>query len=69
MFGTSNQNGIYYCWNGRWNWNWRRSGIIAKVAKEMDLLTVGIVTIPFSFEGKMRNEQAQKGIAKITRAY
>ncbi len=39
--------------------------IIAKVAKEMDLLTVGIVTIPFSFEGKMRNEQAQKGIAKI----
>ena len=39
--------------------------IIAKVAKEMDLLTVGIVTIPFSFEGKMRNEQAQKGITKI----
>ena len=39
--------------------------IIAKVAKEMDLLTVGIVTIPFSFEGKMRNEQAQKGIAKL----
>ena len=39
--------------------------IIAKVAKEMDLLTVGIVTIPFSFEGKMRNEQAQKGIEKI----
>lgn len=39
--------------------------IIAKVAKEMDLLTVGIVTIPFSFEGKMRNEQAQRGIAKI----
>ena len=28
--------------------------IIAKIAKEMDLLTVGIVTIPFSFEGKMR---------------
>ncbi len=39
--------------------------IIAKVAKEMDLLTVGIVTIPFSFEGKMRNEQAQKGIEKL----
>lgn len=39
--------------------------IIAKVAKEMDLLTVGIVTIPFSFEGKMRNEQAQRGIEKL----
>ena len=39
--------------------------IIAKVAKELDLLTVGIVTIPFSFEGKMRNEQAQKGIQKL----
>ncbi|MET2983848.1 cell division protein FtsZ [Aureibaculum conchae] len=41
--------------------------IIAKAAKEMDLLTVGIVTIPFSFEGKMRNEQAQKGIEKLSK--
>ena len=39
--------------------------IIAKVARELDLLTIGIVTTPFSFEGKMRNEQAQKGIEKI----
>jgi len=41
--------------------------VIAKIAKEMDLLTVGIVTIPFSFEGKMRNDQAQKGIAKLSK--
>lgn len=41
--------------------------IIAKVAKELDLLTVGIVTIPFSFEGKMRNDQAQKGIEKLSK--
>lgn len=41
--------------------------IIAKAAKEMDLLTVGIVTIPFSFEGKMRNEQAQQGIEKLSK--
>ncbi|MCK0132612.1 cell division protein FtsZ [Flavobacteriaceae bacterium F08102] len=41
--------------------------VIAKLAKEMDLLTVGIVTIPFSFEGKMRNDQAQKGIAKLSK--
>ncbi len=39
--------------------------VIAKIAKEMNLLTVGIVTIPFSFEGKMRNVQAQKGIEKL----
>ena len=39
--------------------------VIAKMAKEMDILTVGIVTIPFQFEGKMRNEQAQQGIEKL----
>jgi cell division protein FtsZ len=39
--------------------------IIAKAARELDLLTIGIVTIPFSFEGKTRNEQAQKGIEKL----
>lgn len=39
--------------------------IIAKVAKEMDILTVGIVTIPFQFEGAMRNKQAQVGIEKL----
>lgn len=39
--------------------------IIAKMAKDMDILTVGIVTIPFLFEGKTRNEQAQIGIEKL----
>jgi len=39
--------------------------VIARIARELDLLTIGIVTIPFSFEGKMRNEQAQKGIDKL----
>lgn len=39
--------------------------VIAKIAKGLDILTVGIVTTPFSFEGKMRNEQAQKGIEKL----
>jgi len=36
--------------------------VIAQMAKEMDILTVGIVTMPFSFEGKIRNDQAQVGI-------
>ncbi len=39
--------------------------VIAKMAREMDILTVGIVTTPFSFEGKSRNEQAQKGIENL----
>ncbi|RIV73968.1 cell division protein FtsZ [Flagellimonas aequoris] len=39
--------------------------ILAKLAKEMDVLTVGIVTIPFQFEGAMRNKQAQLGIEKL----
>mgnify|MGYP005991492399 CR=1 FL=1 len=36
--------------------------IIAKIAKDMDILTVGIVTMPFQFEGRMRSNQAQIGI-------
>ena len=40
--------------------------VIAKMAKEMGLLTVAIVTTPFSFEGKTRNEQAQEGIKKLS---
>ncbi len=39
--------------------------IIAKIAKELGLLTVGIVTMPFEFEGKSRNFQAQKGISAL----
>ncbi len=39
--------------------------IIAKMAKEMDILTVGIVTIPFQFEGKIRNDQAQIGVENL----
>ena len=39
--------------------------IIAKIAKELSLLTVGIVTMPFEFEGKSRITQAQKGIEKL----
>jgi len=39
--------------------------IIAQMAKEMDILTVGIVTMPFQFEGKLRLEQAEKGLENI----
>ena len=39
--------------------------IIAQMAREMNILTVGIVTTPFSFEGKLRNDHAQAGIEKL----
>jgi len=39
--------------------------IIAKVAKDMDILTVGICTAPFNFEGKKKKLQADEGIAEL----
>ena len=40
--------------------------VIAKLAKEMGILTVGIVTKPFAFEGRRRMIQAEEGIAELT---
>ena len=42
--------------------------IIAEMAKEFDILTVGIVTIPFNFEGKTRELQAIKGLEKLKKS-
>jgi cell division protein FtsZ len=39
--------------------------VIAKVAKEMDILTVGIVTAPFSFEGRKKTRAANSGIEEL----
>ena len=39
--------------------------VIAKMAKDLEILTVGIVTMPFQFEGKLRIDQAQKGLLDI----
>ncbi len=39
--------------------------IVAEIAKEMGILTVGIVTTPFLFEGKRRMEQAESGISNL----
>jgi len=39
--------------------------IIASVAKEMGILTVGIVTLPFTFEGKKRKQQADAGLEEL----
>jgi cell division protein FtsZ len=39
--------------------------VIAQMAKDKDILTVGIVTIPFQFEGKVRSEQAMSGVERL----
>ena len=39
--------------------------VIAKVAKDLGILTVGIVTIPFNFEGRKRRQQAEEGLNKM----
>lgn len=41
------------------------SPIIAKAAREMDILTVGIITTPFAFEGKRRKMQAEEGMEEL----
>ena len=42
--------------------------IIAQMAKDLDILTVGIVTMPFQFEGKLRMDQAQIGLDNMKQA-
>ena len=39
--------------------------IIAQIAKELDILTVGIVTLPFEFEGKLKMDKALTGIDEL----
>ena len=42
--------------------------LIAKMAKQMQILTVGIVTMPFQFEGKQRSNQAQTGLENMRKS-
>lgn len=42
--------------------------VIANISKEMGILTVGVVTKPFDFEGKQRMENANRGIAELKRS-
>ncbi len=41
------------------------ASVIARIAREMDILTVAVVTKPFSFEGRVRGENANKGIINL----
>ncbi len=42
--------------------------IVAKIAKDLGILTIGVVTKPFSFEGKRRQNQAEQGLEKLREA-
>src|SRR6266436_9088983 len=39
--------------------------IVAEIARELEALTVGVVTRPFAFEGRRRSQQAEQGIAEL----
>ncbi len=39
--------------------------VVARIAQEMEILTVGVVTTPFAFEGKKKMERAEEGIREI----
>lgn len=41
------------------------ASVVARIAKELGILTVAVVTKPFSFEGRVRNENASKGISNL----
>ena len=43
------------------------SPIVAQVAKELDILTVAVITKPFTFEGKQRMQLAEEGIAELSK--
>ena len=51
---------------GMWGWTgtWA-APVVANIAKEMGILTVGIVTKPFSFEGKKRAENAEEWLRRM----
>ena len=54
-------------WTGGWTWTWA-GPVIANIAKEMGILTIGVVTKPFGFEWKKRALNAEDGLTKIKEA-
>lgn len=51
-------------WMWWWTWTWAWP-VVANIAKEMGILTIGVVTKPFGFEGKKRSINAEDGLTKI----
>ncbi len=54
---------------GMWGWTgtWA-APVIANIAKEMGILTIGVITKPFGFEGKKRSTNGEEGVAKMKEA-
>jgi hypothetical protein len=56
---------VYRLWYGRRNRNRSKSPVIAKIAREEGILTIGVVTKPFFFEGRERMRIAEEGLAEL----
>lgn len=52
---------------GGWTGTWA-APVIAKIAKEMGILTIGVITKPFGFEGRKRSANGEEGVAKMKEA-
>lgn len=52
---------------GGWTGTWA-APVIANIAKEMGILTIGVITKPFGFEGKKRSTNGEEGVAKMKEA-
>jgi len=62
------KNGIYYRWYGWGYRNWCRTNHRKNGHEILDILTVGIVTMPFQFEGKIRNTSSPQRHRKIKKS-
>ena len=51
---------------GTWYW---ASHVIAKAARELNILTVGVTTLPFSYEGPKRNEKSYRGFRRVQKTF
>ena len=58
------RNGVYHCRYGGGTGT-GAAPVVAKIAKDLGILTVGVVTTPFGFEGKRRMDRAQQGIKEL----
>ena len=63
--GKEYRNGVRYRRYGWRNRNRRCTRYCQNCQGEMGVLTIGIVTMPFGFEGKRRREQAERGLAEM----
>ena len=59
------EHAVHHCWHGWWDGYRRGAPVIARLAREQGILTVGVVTKPFQFEGAKRMRLAETGITEL----